>query len=120
MNEEKEHEVMRVYEEVKEYLDKELEKSGDYFKDDLKAYHLICRMKQMYNELYQVKLSYEKVLEQDFKGRLLEKAFQARQGLYNTRCGHPRKQDLIDGINFAIEDLNEILNLETTTKDCDD
>lgn len=119
MNREKEQEIMRVYKEVKEYLDKRLEKCADEF-EDLKEYHLLHRIKQMYYELYQVQLSYEKVLEKDFKGTLLKKAFQARQNLYNARSGNPRKQDLIDGINYAIDDLNEILNLEEDLKDSDD
>lgn len=99
----KEQEVMRIYKDVKKFIEDNIHTENN---------QLICRIQQMYNELYQVKLSYEKVLEEDFKGDLLNKTFQARQNLYNARSGNPRKQDLLQGINFAIDNLNEILNLE--------
>ena len=42
--------------------------------------------------------------------------FQARQDLYNARSGNPRKQDLIDGINYAIKDLDKILVLNEVSE----
>ena len=102
---------MNKYEDVKMYLDNNSHKCADDFNSN-SEYLLYLRIGQMYRELEQTKLSYEKVLEEDFKGNLLNKTFQARQTLYNARSGSPRKQDLLDGINFAINDLNEILNLK--------
>ena len=102
---------MNKYEDVKAYLDANSNKCADDF-NSVSEYLLYLRIGQMYRELEQVKLSYERVLEKDFKGTLLNKTFQARQNLYNARIGNPRKQDLLDGINYAINDLDEVLNLE--------
>ncbi len=102
---------MNKYEDVKEFIDSYKGKIADDF-DNIEDYYLILRIGQMYKELEQVKLSYEKVLEKDFKENLLHKVFQARQTLYNTRTYNARKQDLIDGINYAIRDLDKILVLK--------
>lgn len=102
---------MNKYEEVKKYLDKNFNKCADDF-ENIEDYHLMIRIGQMYRELEQVKLSYEKVLEKDFKGTLLRQTSKARQTLYNTINCNPRKQDLIDGINYAIKDLDKILVLK--------
>lgn len=102
---------MNKYEEIKKYLDKN---SNKYFDDfaNIEDYYLIIRIGQMYRELESLKLSYERVLEKDFKDTLLEQIFQARQTLYNARIGNPRKQDLINGINYAIKDLDKALVLK--------
>lgn len=102
---------MNKYEDVKTYLDRNSNKCADDF-NSISEYHLYCRIGQMYRELEQVKLSYERVLEKDFKDELIRQTSQARQTLYNTRSGNPRKQDLIDGINYAIKDLDKILFLK--------
>lgn len=107
---------MEKYSDVKEFIDNYKEKIADDF-DNIEDYYLILRIDQMYRELEQVKLSYKKVLEQDFKETLLRQAFQARQNLYNTKSCNPRKRDLIDGINYAIEDLNKILVLQEVQND---
>lgn len=106
---------MNKYEDVKKFIDSYKEKRADDF-DNIEDYYLILRIGQMYRELEQVKLSYEKVLEKDFKDILLQQMFQARQTLYNARNGNPRKQDLIDGINYAIKDLDKILVLKEVSK----
>ena len=102
---------MNKYEDVKKYIDKNSNKCADDF-ENIEDYHLMIRIGQMYRELEQVKLSYERVLEKDFKDELIRQTSQARQTLYNTRSGNPRKQDLIDGINYAIKDLDKILVLK--------
>lgn len=102
---------MKKYEDVKMYLDSNSNKCADDF-NSVSEYLLYCRIGQMYRELEQVKLSYEKVLEKDFKGILLRQVSQARQVLYNARSCNPRKQDLIDDINCAIKDLDKILVLK--------
>ena len=102
---------MNKYEDVKQFIDSYKGKIADDF-DNIEDYYLILRTGQMYNELKQVKLSYEKVLKKDFKGVLLNQVFQARQTLYNAQSCNPRKQDLLNGINYAIKDLNKILELE--------
>lgn len=102
---------MNKYEDVKMYLDNNSNKCADDF-NSVSDYLLYCRIGQMYRELEQIKLSYERVLKKDFKNELIRQTFQARQTLYNTRSGNPRKQDLIDGINYAIKDLDKILFLK--------
>lgn len=102
---------MNKYEDVKNYLDKNSNKCADDF-EKIEDYYLMIRIGQMYREFEQVKLSYERVLEKDFKDELIRQTSQARQTLYNTRSGNPRKQDLIDGINYAIKDLDKILDLK--------
>jgi hypothetical protein len=102
---------MKKYEDVKSYLDRNSNKCADDF-DNISDYHLMVRIGQMYRELEQIKLSYERVLKKEFKGELIRQASQARQTLYNTRSGNPRKQDLINGINYAIKDLDKILVLK--------
>ncbi len=102
---------MNKYEDVKNYLDKNSNKCADDF-ENIEDYYLMIRIGQMYREFEQVKLSYERVLEKDFKDELIRQTSQARQTLYNTRSGNPRKQDLIDGINYAIKDLDKILDLK--------
>ena len=102
---------MNKYEDVKNYLDNNSNKCADDF-NSVSDYLLYCRIGQMYRELEQVKLSYERVLEKDFKDELIRQTSQARHTLYNTRSGNPRKQDLIDGINYAIKDLDKILVLK--------
>ena len=101
---------MNKYDEVKELIDRYKGKIADDF-DNIDDYYLIIRIEQMYRELKQVKLSYERVLKTE-KGELIRAMVQARQSLYNARSGRLTKQDLIDGINYAIKDLNEILVLE--------
>lgn len=103
------------YVDVKTYLDRNANKCADDF-NSVSEYLLFCRIGQMYRELEQVKLSYEKVLEKDFKGTLLNRTFKARQTLYNTRSCNPRKQDLINGINYAIKDLDNILVLKEVSE----
>lgn len=106
---------MKKYEDVKMYLDNNSNKCADDF-NSVSEYLLYCRIGQMYRELEQIKLSYERLLEKDFKGTLLNQTFQARQTLYNTRSGNPRKQDLINGINYAIKDLDKILVLKEVSE----
>lgn len=101
---------MNKYEDVKTYLDRNSNKCADDF-NSVSEYHLYCRIGQLYRELEQVKLSYEKLLNTE-KGNMVKIMFQARQDLYNARSCNPRKQDLIDGINYAIKDLDKILNLK--------
>lgn len=106
---------MNKYEDVKMYLDNNSNKCADDF-NSVSDYLLYCRIGQMYRELEQLKLSYEKVLEKDFKDILLKRAFQARQTLYEAKNGNLRKQDLIDFINYAIKDLDKILVLKEVSK----
>ena len=101
---------MNKYEDVKTYLDRNSNKCADDF-NSVSEYHLYCRIGQLYRELEQVKLSYEKLLNTE-KGDMVKIMFQVRQDLYNARSCNPRKQDLIDGINYAIKDLDKILNLK--------
>lgn len=105
---------MNKYKEVKEFIDSYSGKIADDF-ENIEDYHLMIRIGQMYRELEQVKLSYEKLLSTE-KGDMVKVMSQARQTLYNTRSGNPRKQDLIDGINYAIKDLNKILVLKEGDK----
>lgn len=108
----REIEEMRIYSDAKKFIQ---DKRKEYSKDTLnysKEFQMFCRLEQMYNELYQLKLSYQKVLEEDFKEKMIRTMIQAKQTLYNTCHHNSRKQDLIDGINFAIKQLNEILVLE--------
>ena len=100
---------MNKYVEIKEFIDSQSFLVDDYA--SVKEYNLALRISQMYHELNQLMLSYEKLLNTD-KGYMAKIMSQVRQTLYNTICGKPRKQDLIDGINFAIEDLDKILVLE--------
>ena len=100
---------MNKYDEVKKYIDSQSLIADDY--ENMDDYNLVIRIGQMYRELKQIKLSYERVLKTK-KGELIRTMVQARQTLYNAMCGQHRKQDLIDGINFAIKDLDEILVLE--------
>lgn len=102
---------MNKYEDVKKYIDKNSNKCADDF-ENIEDYHLMIRISQMYRELEQLKLSYKKVLEEDFKCTLLRNVSQARQTLYNTRDIRFRKQDLIDSIDYAIKDLDKILVLK--------
>lgn len=106
---------MKKYEDVAMYLDRNSNKCADDF-NSISDYLLYCRIGQMYRELEQVKLSYEKILEKDFKEISLRQISQARQALYNARSGNPRKQDLIDGINYAIKDLDNILVLKEVSE----
>ena len=101
---------MNKYEDVKAYLDRNTNKCADDF-DSISEYNLYLRIGQMYRELEQVKLSYEK-LSNTKKSDVVKIMFQVRQDLYNARSCNPRKQDLIDGINYAIKDLDKILVLK--------
>lgn len=105
---------MNKYEDVKAYLDRNTNKCADDF-DSISEYNLYLRIGQMYRELEQVKLSYEKLLNTE-KGDMVKIMFQARQDLYNARSYNPRKQDLIDGINYAIKDLDKILVLKEVSE----
>lgn len=105
---------MNKYEDVKAYLDRNTNKCADDF-DSISEYNLYLRIGQMYRELEQVKLSYEKLLNTE-KGDMVKIMFQARQDLYNARSCNPRKQDLIDGINYAIKDLDKILVLKEVSE----
>lgn len=105
---------MRKYEKIKEFIDSYSEKSADDF-DNVEDYNLILRIGQMYRELEQIKLSYEKLLNTEI-GSIVKIVFQARQTLYNSIGGNPRKSDLIFGIENAINDLNKILILEREDK----
>lgn len=102
---------MNKYEDIKTYLDRNSNKCADDF-NTISEYLLYCKIGQMYRELEQVKLSYERVLKKDFKDELIKKVFDARNTLSSARSGNPRKQDLIDGINYAIKDLDKILILK--------
>lgn len=101
---------MKKYKEVKEFIDHYNGKISDEF-DNIDDYYLIIRIGQMYRELEQVKLSYEKLLNTEI-GSMIKTISQARQTLYNTRSYNARKQDLITGINYAIKDLDKILVLK--------
>lgn len=105
------NEEMRVYEEVKQYLDNKSNCADDY--ENIKEYHLICRIRQMYNELYQLKLSYQKAINKDFKDDLIKGIYSARQTLYNYNHKSYKKEDILQGMNFAIDTLNELVNLES-------
>ena len=101
------NEEMRVYEEVKEYLDENLAKDNEP-----KKYQLLLRIQQMYRELYQLKLSYKRVIQEDFKEELINSIYSARQTLYNYNHKSYKKEDILQGMNFAIDTLNELVNLE--------
>lgn len=101
-------EEMRVYEEVKQYLDESLAKDNEP-----KTYQLLLRIQQMYRELYQLKLSYKKVIQEDFKEQLINGIYNARQTLYNYNHKSYKKEDILQGMQFAINTLNELLNLES-------
>ncbi len=105
---------MNKYEDVKMYLDNNSNKCADDF-NNVSDYLLYCRIGQMYRELEQCKLSYEKLLNTE-KGDMVKIMFQARQDLYNARSCNPRKQDLINGINYAIKDLDKILVLKEVSE----
>lgn len=102
------NEEMRVYEEVKEYLDESLAKDNEP-----KKYQLLLRIQQMYRELYQLKLSYKRVIQEDFKEELINGIYSARQTLYNYNHKSYNKGDILQGMNFAIDTLNELVNLES-------
>lgn len=101
-------EEMRIYEEVKQYLDESLAKGNEP-----RTYQLLLRIQQMYRELYQLKLSYKKVIQEDFKEQLINGIFCARQTLYNYNHKSYKKEDILQGMQFAINTLNELLNLES-------
>lgn len=105
---------MNKYEDVKAYLDRNTNKCADDF-DSISEYNLYLRIGQMYRELEQVKLSYEK-LSNTKKSDMVKIMFQVRQDLYNARSCNPRKQDLIDGINYTIKDLDKILVLKEVSE----
>ena len=102
------NEEMRVYEEVKEYLDESLTKDNEP-----KKYQLLLRIQQMYRELYQLKLSYKRVIQEDFKEELINGIYNVRQTLYNYNHKSYKKEDILQGMNFAIDTLNELVNLES-------
>ena len=102
------NEEMRVYKEVKEYLDESLAKDNEP-----KKYQLLLRIQQMYRELYQLKLGYKRVIQEDFKEELINGIYSARQTLYNYNHKSYKKEDILQGINFAIDTLNELINLES-------
>ena len=105
---------MNKYEDVKEFIDNYKGKIADDF-DNIEDYYLVLRIAQMYRELEQIKLSYEKLLNIK-NGDMFKIMSRIRQTLYNARSCNPRKQDLIDGINYAIEDLNKILVLKEVSE----
>lgn len=102
---------MKVYEEIKEYLDNKSNCADDY--ENVKDYYLICRIRQMYNELYQLKLAYKKVTEKDCKDNLINGIHHARQTLYNYNHKSYKKEKILQGMHFAIESLSELLNLKS-------
>lgn len=102
------NEEMRVYAEVKEYLDESLTKDNEPRK-----YQLLLRIQQMYRELYQLKLSYKRVIQEDFKEELINGIYSARQTLYNYNHKSYKKEDILQGMNFAIDTLNELIVLES-------
>ena len=99
---------MRVYEEVKEYLDESLAKDNEP-----KKYQLLLRIQQMYKELYQLKISYKRVIQEDFKEVLINGIYSARQTLYNYNHKSYKKEDILQGMNFAIDTLNDLIVLES-------
>ena len=101
------NEEMRVYEEVKKYLDESLAKDNEP-----KKYQLLLRIQQMYRELYQLKLNYKRIIQEDFKEELINGIYSARQTLYNYNHKSYKKEDILQGMNFAIDTLNELVNLE--------
>lgn len=100
---------MYKYENIKEFIDSNIGRSKEKYEID---YNLLCRISQMYHELENLKLCYERVLEKNFKKEYISWVSHAKQCLYNTRSGMPLKQDLIDGINWAIEDLEKATTIE--------
>ena len=100
---------MYKYSDLRKYIDeKQIEYTDNI--EHSRDYNMFCRMGQMYHELEYLKLSYEKVLEEDFKGNLIRQVYQAKQSLYNSKGG--RKEDLIFGINRALEELDKITSLD--------
>lgn len=104
---------MYKYESIKEFIDSNIGQSKEKYEID---YNLLCRISQMYHELENLKLCYERVLEKNFKKEYMSWVGHAKQCLYNTRGGNPRKQDLIDGINWAIEYLEKATTIEKSDK----
>ena len=105
------NEEMRVYEEVKQYLDENLSKGNEP-----KEYQLLLRIQQMYRELYQLKLSYKRVTQKDFKEELINGIYSARQTLYNYKHKGYKKEDILQGMSFAIDILNELVTLKEENK----
>lgn len=101
--------IMKKYEQVKKFIDSQSLIADDY--KNIDDYNLVIRISQMYNELKQIKLSYERVLKTE-KGELIRAMIQARQSLYNASGSQSTKQELRNGIDYAIQDLNKILVLE--------
>ena len=101
-------EEMRVYEEVKKYLDESLTKDNES-----KKYQLLLRIEQMYRELYQLKLGYKRVIQEDFKEELINGIYSARQTLYNYNHKSYKKEHILQGMNYAIDTLNKLINLES-------
>lgn len=102
---------MKKYEDIKCFLDRQSNCADDY--DDISSYYLICRIRQMYNELYQLKISYQKVIDNDFKDNLIKGIYSARQTLYNYNHKSYKKEDILQGMQFAIDTLTELINLES-------
>lgn len=69
-------------------------------------------IEQKCRESEQYRLSYENALKEDFKDDLLKGIYKIRQILFNARSCNPRKQDLLDGINYAIKISDEIIVLK--------
>lgn len=57
------------------------------------------------------KLSYEKVIEEDFKKNLINGIQSARQILYNYNHKSYKKDDILQGMKFAIDELSNLLEL---------
>lgn len=104
---------MNKYTDIKNLIDNNGGEAKDNYTID---YNLLCRISQLYHELEGLKLCYERVLENNFKKDYMNWVSKAKQCLYNTKCGNPRKQDLIDGINWAIEDLEKATTIERNNK----
>lgn len=104
---------MYKYESIRYFVDSNIGQSKEKYEID---YNLLCRISQMYHELEKLKSCYERVLEKNFKKEYMSWVGHAKQCLYNTRSGNPRKQDLIDGINWAIEDLEKATTIEKSDK----
>ena len=102
------NEEMRVYEEVKQFLDENFAKDNEP-----KKYQILLRIQQMYRELYQLKLGYKKVIQKNFKEELINGIYSARQTLYNYNHKSYKKEDILQGMNFAIDTLNELIVLES-------
>lgn len=104
---------MYKYSDIKKIIDNNSGKAKEIYTID---YNLLCRINQMYHELEGLKLCYERVLEKNFKKEYMSWISHAKQCLYNTRCGNPRKKDLIDGVNWAIEYLEKATTVEKSDK----